>query len=365
MKRIRKIIISDLHYGKKSSNNIHLKLEVFLLNIIDPKNVDYFIIAGDVYDKLLSLNSIATLESLRWLITLGKFCIRWGIKLRILEGTPSHDRKQISVFDLICKEALSELDFIYVTELCVILESDHTCLYIPDEINHSTRETMGEIYELLEEYGLTSFDSCVMHGGFKHNIKFGSEDELFNEDEMMSIVRGIIVCGHIHTHQIYDRIITIGSFERLGFGENSPKGGLEVIEILNSKEKHIHFLENKMANIFDDIMVTTENIDELISMFIKYTIEHKIGDGANFRLKFSSNNPLLFSNIMVDNFPNYNFTMFDMGDEEEETIDDKEDDFIIINNITSANIESLLHDKLTIRGLDNNEIKNILDILKD
>lgn len=262
MKEIKKLFISDIHFGKKGIRPIDDMLEkLFLSNNDSFVKLDYIILSGDYFDCLLDLNSKYAKAGIESLFMIGGFCERHNIKLRILEGTPSHDRRQISTFNTLIPRLLPNLDYKYIDDIEVVVETDHTCLYIPDEIRSTVIDSYNEILEIMKSEKINMFDSCVMHGAFNHSLGFGDETTLWNEEKMLGIVKGYIVCGHIHTHQTFSRIITPGSFTRLSHGQEEPKG---VIYTIEGEVPIIKFIENKEANTFNTYKIKSETYPDLI-----------------------------------------------------------------------------------------------------
>jgi DNA repair exonuclease SbcCD nuclease subunit len=89
--------LSDIHLGhdKNKTEDIILNLRRFFKTYNSKlKTLDLLTISGDIFDKLLTTNSADYHLAYEWLTELVLLCKRYGIKLRILEGTPSHDWQQ-------------------------------------------------------------------------------------------------------------------------------------------------------------------------------------------------------------------------------------------------------------------------------
>ena len=306
-KPIKKLFISDIHYGKDKNKQQTETIDRFFLDHM-PTYIDYLILSGDVYDKQIPLGSDAAIESMEGLIKMAKFCVLHDITFIILEGTPSHDRKQIRMFSKVVEELLPDLDYHYITDLCVrTFKDNHTMLFIPDEIRPTTQQTYLDVVSLLQEHNVETVDSCVMHGAFKHSLAIAPEEHLHNEEELLNLVEGFIVSGHIHKFQCFNRIITPGSFERLQHNEEEAKGGVLTIEFVKEPHKNeFRFLENEHAKIFKTIHIETETMDEMFLQLNDYILSTP--HGSNFALKFEANNPLFQHKSFIQNYPDHNIT---------------------------------------------------------
>ena len=110
--KISYLVLSDIHLGhniNKTENIINNLQIYFKENYKEFSKLDMICIAGDVFDKLLVSSSIDFLLATEWLTELIVFCKQHDIILRILEGTPSHDRNQSKVITSIIKKLNIEL----------------------------------------------------------------------------------------------------------------------------------------------------------------------------------------------------------------------------------------------------------------
>ena len=109
MAKIKYMVVSDIHFGSnknKTTNIANNLLNYLYVNVKIIKDLDVFILAGDVYDRLLSMASLDNIIAMECLTKLCMFCKLHNIKLRILEGTPSHDNKQCKVFSTSCRYSI-------------------------------------------------------------------------------------------------------------------------------------------------------------------------------------------------------------------------------------------------------------------
>jgi hypothetical protein len=361
MKRVNKTLnIADIHFGSKNKD-IGKSLNGLFEDNLEFANVHYIKLLGDVWHRQLGLGSEVAVESLNSLLLLAKFCVKNKIKFRALEGTSSHDRKQMRQFEDIARELLPELDFRYVTELSIVEEDDHTCLYVPDNLSHGTRKTMTIIKEMMREKNITKIDTCTMHGSFQHSMGFGDEDSNHSEKEFLEIINGYIVAGHIHTFQVHDRIITPGSIDRISFGESEIKGVVITHETYSTPDLNEYiFIENKRTKTFLTIPVI-EPVLHLAIRRIEEKVKHLNYD-SEICLVFSHQNPLFYSEQFVNHFPNLNITLKqDSVDKEltqDEEMESRSFEHIVIDE---TNIGLLLEDKMETNKVPHHMVKEVLE----
>ena len=266
-KRLNILNISDLHLGhnKTTTDYIVNNLYTFFIEYGKIcKTLDLIIISGDVFDRLLPNNSSDYNIAIEWLSNLSKFCKTNGIKLRILEGTPSHDFRQLSSFNTVLTKLHLEVDFKYYDKISIeyIAEYDMNILYIPDEANETAFETHEEVLSLLKEHNLSKVDMIVMHGQFHYHLPMYTSPVSHIEDDYLQLTDGYILCGHIHNHSRYDRILTPGSFDRMTHNDESRKGGLYIQYSKDFKENI--FLENKHAKVYTTLRYNNATLDVII-----------------------------------------------------------------------------------------------------
>lgn len=360
--KINYLVLSDIHLGHNINNteNIINNLQLYFKdNYKEFSKLDMICLAGDVFDKLLVSNSIDFVLSTEWLTELIVFCKQHDIILRILEGTPSHDRSQSKVITSIIKKLNIELDYKYIDTLYI---EHHNrlgidILYIPDEYKHKAEDTYKEVLELLTERKLQKVDIAFIHGQFHYQLPMVKLDSSHNMEDYLNIVKYYISVGHIHTPSVYERIIAQGSFDRLAHNEEEDKGG--VVITLTEKESFFKFVYNKNAMIFKTYRFDKESIEDITNILDKDL--KKLKDKSNIRI--ISNSEEFLSNNIKDirvRYPNINIKI--------EKSKNKEDNkFNIIEelpkietfSITKDNILDLITAELNKYNLTEKEIKEL------
>jgi len=268
--QIRYLGLADIHLGHnkvKTEYTVNNLRYFFRKNKDDILTVDIIFVFGDVFDRLLSNASLDSILAYGWLSELLLFCKNNNIKLRILEGTPSHDRKQVKQLTEIIKSLgiNNEIDYKYYDTLDIEIMEDLgiSILYIPDEYRPTADEVLKEVKRKLKEYNLDKVDIIAMHGAFKYQIPNIQSDAFHDQDVYSDLANYTVNCGHVHNRSNYKNILVPGSFDRLTFAdENDEKGGL-LVTLKKNKGFDYKVLLNERAAIFKSFDLSSNSIDEV------------------------------------------------------------------------------------------------------
>ena len=263
------LVTSDIHLGGLRTPTSHI-CNSFRKCIITKENIDLDIIfiAGDIFDRLIDTNSKELLMIIELFNDLFNFCHTNNIKLRILEGTLSHDYNQSTILVKLNEIRQHKCDLKYhkVLDIEYIEQFNKHVLYIPDEWTNSHEELEKQIQDKLNQYSITNVDIAILHGQFKYQLVGKKYSGFFFKEEFfLPLVTGFIHVGHYHVYSRLDRIIVNGSLERLAHGEESPKG-----YVLVDNDKFT-FIENKNSYTYTTINITNattlERLDKIIKKF--------------------------------------------------------------------------------------------------
>ena len=292
---IRAMVLSDVHTGHATTptENIVKNLKHCVTKSFKEYQPQYLFITGDFFDRLLTLPSNASSFIQSFITWLLRKCKTHSVKLRVLEGTPSHDWKQNYLFVQINQDSKIEADVRYYDKLDIDYEEDAGIhiLYVPDEWDESTAETERQVRELLVEKGLNSVDLATMHGMFEFQIPshLAKSLPLHNQEAYESFVDYLIVIGHDHRHKRNNKVVVPGSFDRITHGEEDPKGYLQ-FKLKPGKKTEVMFLENTAAEIYRSIDVTDLGLEEALEVID--TVINTLPINAKVRLIYKSNSPL-------------------------------------------------------------------------
>lgn len=307
-------IISDIHAGAVKAETLYNELETTFLKYLKKiKILDFVVITGDLFDNKLSLNSDHTKYIFVFLRKLMEICISKNAKLRIIKGTHFHDNNQLETLRLLSN---TNCDIkIFESVESEELFPNFNVLYIPEEY-------MVDKDEYYKEYFKKEYDMIFGHGlinevAFVAKMQESevtmSKAPIFKSEELLDICKGPIFFGHIHKRQqIKDRIFYVGSFSRWIFGEEEPKGFLMVGYTPNTANFDIEFIENKLANIYDTMIIdyNSEFYSEGEDYQLKYILS-LVKNMESYKLRLIFNipedypNPLLLTNVINDVFNSY------------------------------------------------------------
>lgn len=300
---LKYLVLSDIHLGhniNKTSYIVNNLLDFFITYKKELSKLNIIFIAGDTFDRLLTTNSKDYLIAVDWLTYLVKYCQEHDIILRILEGTPSHDWKQVAILDTVISKLNLQIDFKYISTLAIdhIPKYNINILYVPDEYKPTAEETFKDVQDLLNKNHLQQVDIAIMHGQFTYQLPIKLESSHI-EENYLNIVKYYINIGHIHTHSVRDRILAQGSFDRLTHGQEEDKGA---ILVTIDKDISYKFLVNKKAMRFVTLTfkanVTIEDITKKLSKIEPNTNVRLILDSKDMLDTLKKNFPLL--NIKIE-----------------------------------------------------------------
>ena len=344
---VRALTISDIHLGhpKNTTSNIINNLRVFFRQYDGKGLLDILFLAGDVFDSSLSFSDTQVNEFTIWASEVLNFCNKNTIKLRVLDGTPSHDRNQSKTFETIAKITRSPCDLKYINTISIEHMEDFgiDILYIPD-IQKPTCEIYEDVINLLHISELKQVDLAIAHGTFSYQLpKAATKSPKHIEEDYLAIVKHYILIGHVHIHSTYDRILAQGSFDRLAHGEESPKGGIQ-FTIRRDGSREYHFIENKLAKKFITILIKKDDIDTNVAIITKAT--KSLPPDSFVRIKANRDNSIMiaFDEIRAK-FPNFRMTKLCIEDE----IEDENDSLLSEHDVKTY--ESVRIDKTNISSM--------------
>lgn len=291
---IKAVAFSDVHTGHKTTPtaNIISRLKQQVQALLEDKP-DFIFIPGDFFDHLLTLPEEGTKLIQSFIAWLLQFCKVHDIRLRVLEGTPSHDWKQNYLFVQINHDNGINADVRYYDKLDIGYEQDFDLhiLYVPDEWDESTSVTLAQVKELLAAKGLQSVDLAIMHGMFEFQVPAHLQDRLplHNQAEYESFVKYLIVIGHDHVHKRNGKVIVPGSFDRLRHNEEEPKGFIR-FNISPKGKVDVVFIENTQAERYVTLDLTNLSVEQAL-LHIDDSIK-ALPEYAKVRLRYPENHPI-------------------------------------------------------------------------
>lgn len=353
------LVLSDIHLGNKKNptSRIIKNLDTYFENYSKSSRftkLDAIFIAGDLFDKLLDLESEDYYIILGWLIRLMYFCNDSDIILRILLGTPSHDRHQPKVASILYEAIGRKFDFDYINTLKIerLKKSGLYILYVPDEYNPSTDETLRQVKELMIENSINKVDISIMHGmfGYQAPVKL-DKLPLHNENEYLELTKHYICIGHVHNFSVYERIIAQGSFDRMSHGQEEAKGAI-VCTIDPVKGDSFEFIENKYSLVYRTIRLKSPDLEKSLT-YVQSEIA-KLPQGSHIRIIGEKSHPLM-QGIKELKVNCLGYTLTAMTTEEEAT---KEQERLIPTNILDETYIPITIDQTNIVDLVMDQVQS-------
>ncbi|EPU3828969.1 hypothetical protein ACVWU4_000950 [Campylobacter coli] len=362
------LVLSDIHLGHNINktelivNNLRL---YFKENYVIFSKLDYIFLAGDVFDKLLLSSGSDFMLANSWLVELVMFCKEHNIKLRILEGTPSHDWKQSEVVYSIISKYAKDLDYKYIKTLFIENDNGFYILYVPDEYKPNAKDTYKEVLKLLADNNIKKVDIAIMHGQFTYQLPGIDLPSSHNEEDYLNIVKHYISIGHIHKSTVNGRILAQGSFDRLAHNEEEDKGGMCII-LDKDKGDSFSFIVNKHSMLFLTYKYDNIEEDELLKDIDKKI--KKLPMYSNVRLILNSN--LLINKSIKElnkKYPNIKLKIESKDKVNNNILNHviKQEDIPIGLEITKDNIKDLLYKELEKYNFNNKDMGIINNILSN
>lgn len=342
---------SDVHCGHNITKTEHILkgLRNAFPDTTETSKLNVIFIAGDFFDRQLSLPDKDVFLIRLWIAQFLRMCKRHDIIVRVLEGTPSHDWKQSNLF--VHENELAEIhaDVKHVTSLSIeyIERYDINVLYIPDEWRATCEETWCEVKELLYKENLSMVDYTVMHGAFHHQMppNLHNRLQLHSAENYLSITKHYIFVGHIHLQSVYERILSAGSFDRVGHGEEKPKGHFRVV-VRKDGNDEVTFIENKLAKKYITIGIEKLNATEAYDKVAKIVEKHPPASCFRIRAKKTDEGFSLL-NAFKEDFPSFIWSIKESSKSNDSVniVDNRQS--LKRMSITSDNIEKLLLDRVS------------------
>ncbi len=359
--------ISDIHLGGTSipADTMVDALDHYLIHDVLAK-IKVLFINGDLFDRGLRWTDpiIPMIEEL--VVNLLLACVSRGVALRILEGTPSHDRGQNAIFERFIKYLGLEdkLDFKYVDVVSIeyIKCINAHVLYVPDgEVD--TDATFLKVKECMAEQGLEKVDHAMMHGTFDYQLPEVANTPKHNSANYLSIVKNIINSGHIHDAHVFKRIYGNGSFFYMEHGYDKPKGFWHYTV---KGDKHVaEFIVNKRAPFFSTVDCRNLPIEESMSKINTLLESHTWLYGSSIRLWAEKDNLVIGQVSSLKRQYNQIRWMTKQESTARKTVDETTGETLSFTalEITPNTIATLVRDKLISRNIPPMTIERAMVIM--
>ena len=361
--RLVQWIISDIHLGNRRTTTDFILRNLREYFPLDKRllDVDIIQIVGDLFDEGLMLGSTDVDLIEEWIIELLMACKTYDVQLRILEGTPSHDRGQSTRFEFHNNTYGIGCDLRYFSEPTIDYNEryDITSLYIPDEYHASAAETYEHVQRLMEGAGIQKIDFGFFHGFFEHQVP--AHVDHHKSEWYRPIITRAIFCGHDHYPSVHRNFVYIqGSFDRLRFNEEGEKGYYEAIFGKDPSDFRIRFVINEGAKVY-----TTVDCREKSPQDALEDVRGRIGnllDGSYVRIIVDD--PVAYGSMektLKESYPQFNWKREIKREKVDEVTVDKPT--FTLQPMNENTLPTLIEERLAYQGEDESTIKAVVERL--
>jgi UDP-2,3-diacylglucosamine pyrophosphatase LpxH len=287
--------ISDIHLGIRSIDQKEMA-DALADNLFPAlPTTDILCINGDFFDTLVVFDSHGFDPIYEVILMLFRICQEYRIKLRILQGTFSHDRKQLDRFDTFYRNNHFDFDFrcVRTLDLEEIIVKDRALrfLFVPDDLPYKSSDDVVEVIKTkLIERGWHDVDYACMHGffDFTYPKAISQENTIVFKESQFPFVKKAIDVGHVHQYRVgpNGKAISNGSFDRLTHGDEAPKGFIRVIDYPDSFKAQ--FVENKDSAIYNTLCFTDEDTDVIREAINEHIESLKTDRTISLRISITS-----------------------------------------------------------------------------
>lgn len=279
------VCVGDIHWGALDADKQRKELSI-IPEYLSGHNIDLLVICGDYFDHKLLLNSQASLHAIDFMSEMIKIAKEKRFKIRIFDGTRSHDYDQLEVF-IPLDDGSTFRVFRHTTQEETLPELK--CLYVPDE--NMTNE------EWYQEYGnqILDKDNDIMffHGNFDNmlgglltNDEVASAKNVVFEYSVLSRIFSVMIGGHWHDADSIGNMYYTRSINRWKFGEDRSKGFIVCEYDTSDKSYNITRIDNPYTDeyktylIDTSIFTTVEDYNKLMT-----DVDKKLKEDSSIHIK--------------------------------------------------------------------------------
>jgi len=270
---VKMLMVSDVHFGVKDVNQTEMS-DAFIDTIFPVlKETDIFFINGDFFDDLVSFDNNQFDPIYETVLMTFHLCELYKIKLRVLQGTWSHDRNQLKRFNSIYKNNHFTFDYRFIDTIDLeeisFGERSLRFFFIPDDLPFKTSDDIVDVLKnKMVEKDWEYVDYGCMHGFVYVTVgkEWIQENALVFKEAKFAVVGKAIDVGRVRQHRISGNVFSNGSFDRLCHGDEDPKG---CIRFFDYPDKYTAtFIENKQAAVYDTVFIPESADTETITKII-------------------------------------------------------------------------------------------------
>jgi len=271
-------VFADTHWGVMDSERMyHEYKETILKPLSKLPKIDCIVIAGDYYDSKLGLDSSASKRALQFMGELIKIARKKKAKIRIIEGTDSHDASQIENFKFL--EYDDTIDFKVIREVQEEeLFEDYWVLYIPEEYMQDKDAFYYPYFSQEDRYKHIFGHGMLDFAAYTEHVTHRPGAPTFNVNELNYCSVGPNFFGHVHTMQDYKHNYYCSSPTRWCQREEIPKGYYICLMDEDTDKFVVLKMFNHLARIYQTVHID-RHVEEMdVEDIVRWVDEYRIAN---------------------------------------------------------------------------------------
>ena len=234
--KVKFLFISDLHFGIPETERELTELRKTFIPYLKEHDIDILFFGGDYFDHKMGMAEPSSLMAFEFFNEVLTICAEKKIKIRMIEGTQSHDRFQPRIFEnfIIDSNGNKLVDYKYFETVSSEDIMGIRVLYVPEEYPMN-------IDEYYAPYKNDKYDLMIVHGTWDFVNFAAAIDNNRNDINTAPVFRvkewkdalehGLAISGHIHGRHGFkdksgDKVIYPASFTAWSFDQISDRGFL-------------------------------------------------------------------------------------------------------------------------------------------
>lgn len=288
---IRILMGSDFHFGAPNINQVEMA-DAFMETLFPLlPDTDIFFINGDFFDTRVNFDNHGFDPLYDVILLLFHLCEKHQVTLRFLQGTWTHDYNQCRRLEAFYRNSHASFNFRYIDSIDLeeITIRDRTLrfFYIPDDLPFKSSDDIVDVLKskLIEKDWETVDYGCV-HGFFDFTFprNINQDNRIVFKEAQFPFVKKAIDVGHVHQHRVSNNVFSNGSFDRLVFGDEEPKG---CIRFLDHPDHYTAiFVQNHHAAVYDTLVFDSNDDTESMRAKIDTHI-HNLVTTRKISLRFT------------------------------------------------------------------------------
>lgn len=369
----RVAVIADIHFGSQNPRQLYSELiDYFINELYKLDKLDMIVIAGDLTNMKMPFESEHILFLNRFMmVDLYNLVLHFNCKLRIIQGTKSHDNSQLLNYKNTL-EYRPEINCKVILNVTTEKIDNMNILYLPEEYPKDPNTYYSEFFSFIHYdfiFGHGNVDELGFHPKEDNTEFHMGKSPVFRANKLSEYVRSLCVFGHYHHyHEVTDKMLYVGSFSSWTFDDEEEKGFV-ILDYNRHKKVTNHYRVinegcTKLISLDLELFIK-EDIDKIVNNILNYKEENLID---RLRLFINMNNISELEeekiNILRKNFRhNKDIIFLVKGNNKilKERDTNKENEYIFDKSITIEEKISLFIKNIYNEDLTVEEIKEILN----